>query len=484
MPVIQHKDQIFFARKRRNWLWAHRRFFMSAAMLLSDLLCLAISIGISAALWGTVRSDLILSNYFTIDLPISVFFLAIYFMTGMYPGIGIGPVEELRRMSINTTLGSLVLMGLSFYLRNVYSWSRAVLAITWLLLLVSVPLMRKITRRLALMIGLWGIPVVVVGEGDGAERIFNSLRRSRLSGFWPVLCIKTVSLADVFPSPSDQLLRAWEGKELFRDIDIAIIVPERAPLGAVKNVLLDKSHRFRRVIVMFDEARFGSIWFTPLHLVEQLGLEVDHNLIDPTQQFIKRCIDLLLVLATLPIFIPLCGLIALAIKLDSPGPIFYSQKRVGHNGREIRMWKFRSMVVDAENVLKKHLEQDESIRMEWEQNFKLKHDVRVTRVGGFLRRTSLDELPQIWNVLTREMSLIGPRPIVQEEILLYQDDFEIYKQVMPGMTGLWQISGRNNLSYTERVGLDVYYVQNWSVWLDVHILLHTIITTLRGIGAY
>ena len=204
----------------------------------------------------------------------------------------------------------------------------------------------------------------------------------------------------------------------------------------------------------------------------------------PTQQFIKRCIDLLLVLATLPIFIPLCGLIALAIKLDSPGPIFYSQKRVGHNGREIRMWKFRSMVVDAENVLKKHLEQDESIRMEWEQNFKLKHDVRVTRVGGFLRRTSLDELPQIWNVLTREMSLIGPRPIVQEEILLYQDDFEIYKQVMPGMTGLWQISGRNNLSYPERVGLDVYYVQNWSVWLDVHILLHTIITTLRGIGAY
>jgi Undecaprenyl-phosphate galactose phosphotransferase WbaP len=177
-------------------------------------------------------------------------------------------------------------------------------------------------------------------------------------------------------------------------------------------------------------------------------------------------------------------LIGLAIKLDSPGPVFYTQKRVGHDGREIRMWKFRSMVLNAEKVLEDYLLRDDAMRLEWEQNFKLKHDPRITRVGNFLRRTSLDELPQLWNVVNREMSLIGPRPIVNDEISLYKDDFEIYKQVLPGMTGMWQISGRNNLSYEERVSLDVYYVQNWSIWLDVHILMHTVITALQGRGAY
>ena len=409
MPAILHKDPIFFSQKKRGRLWPNRRLLMSLVMVLSDLLCLTVSIGLAALLWGNVRSDLAVDVYLSLDLPISGFFLIIYLVTGMYPGIGVGPVEELRKLSINTSLGTLALMGLSFYLRNVNSWSRAVLGLTWLMLLVSVPLMRKVFRRLALRIGLWGIPVVVVGEGDVAGRIFTSLAKNRLIGFWPVLCVNTGLLTDVFPSLSDQQLPVWDGKQLFQDIDIAIIVPEKAPLGAVKNVLLDRSHRFKRVIVMFDEARFGSVWFTPLHLVEQLGLEVTRQLIDPIQQFVKRIIDILLIVLALPFLIPLFGLIALAIKLDSPGPVFYTQKRIGHDGREIRMWKFRSMVLNAESVLKNYLEQNDEIRLEWEQNFKLKKDVRVTRVGGFLRRTSLDEFPQIWNVLKRELSLIGPR---------------------------------------------------------------------------
>ena len=453
-------------------------------MIFSDCLCLSGSMGLATVMWSNVRSDLPVDVYLSLNLPIAGLFLIIYLLTGMYPGIGIGPVEELRRLTISTSLGTLALMGLTFYLRSITSWSRAVLGITWLLLLVSVPLLRKVFRRLAVRIGLWGIPVVIVGEGGGAERIYASLSRNRLIGFWPVLCVKASSLRDVFPPPSDQKLGSWDEKGLFQDIDIAIIVPQKAPLGAVKNVLLDRTHQFKRVIVMFDEARFGSVWFTPLHLVEQLGLEVTHQLIDPTQQAIKRILDVVLIIAALPVLLPLLGLIALAIKLDSPGPVFYTQKRIGHNGREIRMWKFRSMVTNAETVLKSYLEQDDQLRVEWEQNFKLKKDMRITRVGNFLRRTSLDELPQLWNVIIREMSLIGPRPIVKDEIPLYKDDFEIYKQVLPGMTGMWQISGRNNLSYGERVGLDVYYVQNWSIWLDVHILMHTIFAAVQGHGAY
>jgi Undecaprenyl-phosphate galactose phosphotransferase WbaP len=483
-PETLHKDQKFFSRNKRNLLWANRRLLMASVMVLSDCLCLSGSMGLATILWSNVRSDLPVDVYLSINLPIAGIFLVIYLLTGLYPGIGIGPVEELRRLTISTSLGTLVLMGLTFYLRNITSWSRAVLGLTWLFLLVSVPLMRKVFRRLAVRIGLWGIPVVIVGEGGGAERIYTSLSRNRLIGFWPVLCIKTPSIREVFPPPSYQQPNPWEGKDLFQDIDIAIIVPQKAPLGAVKNVILDRTHKFKRVIVMFDEARFGSVWFTPLHLVEQLGLEVTHQLIDPTQQAIKRILDVVLIILAIPILLPIFLLVALAIKLDSPGPVFYAQKRIGHNGREIRMWKFRSMIMNAESVLKTYLEQDDELRAEWEQNFKLKRDMRITKVGNFLRRTSLDELPQLWNVINREMSLIGPRPIVKEEIPLYKDDFEIYKQVMPGMTGMWQISGRNNLSYGERVGLDVYYVQNWSIWLDIHILMHTILAALQGHGAY
>jgi Undecaprenyl-phosphate galactose phosphotransferase WbaP len=483
-PVIVYQDHEFFDNNKHALLLAYKRHIMAAFMVLSDFVCLSCSIGIALLVWSQVRSDLYVEIYQPLMLPISGLFLGIYLITGLYPGIGVGPVEELRRLTISTSLGMLALMGLSFYLRNITSWSRAVFGLTWLLLLVSVPIMRKLFRRLAVRLRLWGLPVAVIGENDGATHIYTSLRKNRLIGLWPVLCVKAPAIQDVFPAPSDQRQSSWEGKALFRNIDIAIIVPQKAPLGAVKNVLLDRTHRFKRVILMFDEARIGSVWFTPLHLVEHLGLEVTHQLINPTQQRIKRLIDIVLIFISLPLLLPLFALIALAIKLDSPGPVFYSQRRIGHNGQEIRMWKFRSMVLNAETVLKNYLERDPDMRAEWEQNFKLKQDPRITRIGNILRRTSLDELPQLWNVLRREMSLIGPRPIVTDEIPLYKDDFEIYKQVLPGMTGMWQISGRNDLSYEERVGLDVYYVQNWSIWLDLHIFLHTVITALQAKGAY
>jgi Undecaprenyl-phosphate galactose phosphotransferase WbaP len=482
-PVILYQDHDFFNGQKNILFLAYRRHLMAIIMAMSDFLCLSGSIALALLTWGQVRADLTVEIYQSLVLPIAGLFLAIYLMSGLYPGIGVGPVDELKRLTIGTTLGMLALMGLSFYLRNITSWSRAVLGLTWFFLLVSLPIMRKIFRRLAVRMRIWGVPIVIIGESNGVAHIYTSLRKNRLHGLWPVLCVRTPSLQNIFPAPSEPQ-PSWEGKALFRNIDIAIIVPQKAPLGAVNNVLLDRSHRFKRVIVMFDEARIGSVWFTPLHLVEHLGLEVTHQLIDPTQQTIKRLIDVVLILVSLPILIPLFGLISLAIRLDSPGPVFYTQNRVGHNGREIRMWKFRSMVLNAETVLENYLTQDSSLRSEWEQNFKLKNDPRVTRVGNILRRTSLDELPQLWNVICHEMSLIGPRPIITDEIPLYKDDFEIYKQVLPGMTGMWQISGRNDLSYGERVALDVYYVQNWSIWLDIHILLHTVIAIVLAKGAY
>lgn len=483
-PAILYRDDEFFARPTTLPAWQNRRYVMAGFMAASDLACILTSMALPIFIWQFARADLIPELYQPLMLPVSAFFVTIYLIMGLYPGIGVGPVEELRRLSIGTTLGMLALMGLSFYLRNIDMWSRAVLGLTWFFLLVSVPLARKIFRRAAVRLRLWGVPVVVIGETAGVANIYKNLRRNRLIGLWPVLCVRANALARLFPSPSSPVTDFLEIRSLFANIEIVILVPEKAPLRAVKSVLLDKAHPFKRIIVMFDDASMGSVWFTPLHIVEHLGLEVTHQLINPTQKLIKRLLDLTLILVSLPFVLPFFCFLALAIRLDSPGPVFYTQKRVGHGGREIRIWKFRTMVANAEEALKLYLAKDPQLRAEWDDNFKLKNDPRVTRMGRFLRRVSLDELPQLWNALRGEMSLIGPRPIVSEEIPLYGDEFDIYKQVVPGMTGLWQISGRNDTTYQERVNLDVYYVQNWSIWLDVHILIHTFIAAAQGRGAY
>jgi len=198
----------------------------------------------------------------------------------------------------------------------------------------------------------------------------------------------------------------------------------------------------------------------------------------------KRLIDLTLILTMGAALLPLIALISLVVKLTSRGPVFFGHRRYGKDGRPFTAWKFRSMVQNADEVLFEYLTSHPTLQEEWEWNHKLKHDPRITWIGRLLRHTSLDELPQLWNALKQEMSLVGPRPIVQEEIHRYGEDFLLYQMVTPGITGLWQVSGRNNISYERRISLDSYYVRNWSIWLDLYVLARTIKVVLKGEGAY
>jgi Undecaprenyl-phosphate galactose phosphotransferase WbaP len=218
---------------------------------------------------------------------------------------------------------------------------------------------------------------------------------------------------------------------------------------------------------------------TPLIL-----MPVRTGLLRPLARWLKRGADIVLASALLVPAIPLGLLIALAIVLDSRGPVFFVHARVGKGGRRFLLWKFRSMVDGAEDVLRKYLEEDPDGAREWRLSRKLKSDPRVTRMGRFLRRTSLDELPQLWNVLRGDMSLIGPRPIVREEVPRYGTAFALYQQVSPGLTGLWQVSGRNDTSYRQRVALDSRYIRAWTPLLDLGILLRTVRVVLVGKGAY
>jgi exopolysaccharide biosynthesis polyprenyl glycosylphosphotransferase len=195
---------------------------------------------------------------------------------------------------------------------------------------------------------------------------------------------------------------------------------------------------------------------------------------------IKRAADIVGSIVLMLATAPLAGLIALAIKFDSPGPIIFSQNRVGLGGQLFKMYKFRSMRQGAEEELENLRELDEIDGV----TFKIRQDPRATPVGRFLRRASLDELPQLWNVLRGEMSLVGPRPNVPEETDRYLEWHKKRLQVPPGMTGMWQVSGRSLLSFDETVLLDLYYIENWSFWLDCKILLRTIPTVLTGEGAF
>lgn len=218
--------------------------------------------------------------------------------------------------------------------------------------------------------------------------------------------------------------------------------------------------------------------------VKQYAVNVRSGLLDEGPQALKRFFDVLSASFLALLALPFAVLIAVAIVLETRGPVFFAQTRIGRGGRLFRLWKFRSMVADSEGVLRAYLSRQPELALEWDETHKLKEDPRVTRVGRFLRRRSLDELPQLWNVIRGDMSLIGPRPIVEEEIPKYGRDFALYQQVRPGLTGLWQVSGRSDTSYRTRVALDARYIREWTPSLDAKVVLRTIGVITGGKGAY
>jgi exopolysaccharide production protein ExoY len=197
----------------------------------------------------------------------------------------------------------------------------------------------------------------------------------------------------------------------------------------------------------------------------------------------KRLIDILAALTFFSLFLPLLVAVAVGVRLSSKGPILYTQDRVGLKGRTFRFYKFRSMVENSEEVFNSFLDSDSEARSQWEKYQKLDRDPRITRFGHFIRRTSLDELPQFWNVLTGDMSLVGPRPCMPSQRQLYGIHWKSYCAVRPGLTGLWQVSGRNELTYDQRVLLDAKYIENWSIRLDLKLLLKTVRVVLIAQGS-
>lgn len=374
----------------------------------------------------------------------------------------------------------LVLAMLDLAVLAITRWnsSRLWWTLVWPGVALCLPLGRGLVRTAMLRLGVWQRPTLLVGNGPNAHEAQEALQSEPGMGF------AVVGMLDIGQSPAQ-----WE-PELEKWVKVPgmqFVLATEPDQSDLREAVLRQLTRLRAEDVSVIPAMRGVPLFgTDMayffsHEVAMLKLR--NNLRYWPARLLKRVFDLvaalvLLVLGAVPFLY-----IALRIRHDG-GPAIFAHQRVGQSGRMFPCFKFRTMHVDAEQQLRDLLARDPAARAEWDREFKLRNDPRITRIGQFLRRTSLDELPQLFNVIRGEMSLVGPRPIIQAELARYGDDVDYFLMVRPGMTGLWQVSGRNDVEYDTRVYLDTWYVKNWSLWYDIAILFKTVRVVFARKGAY
>ena len=371
--------------------------------------------------------------------------------------------------------------------------SRLWWAFTWALAAVMLPLLRYAVRKTLARFGLWLRPTVLVGSGPNAHEALAALHSEPEMGFNVVGFVDVVtsnlgaradqSLDSVnLPVLSMDQFRSWAQVP-----GVQVVIALEHAQNAAREKWLRRLTRWGvEDISVIPAMRGVPLYGTDISYFfshEVAMLKLRNNLRYWPARLLKRVFDLGASLVLLALGWPLFLYLAWRIRLDG-GPAIYAHKRVGQGGKLFDCYKFRSMAVDAEEQLRELLASDPALRGEWEKEYKLKDDPRVSAVGHFLRRTSLDELPQLFNVMKGQMSLVGPRPVVTSELARYGDDVDYFLMVRPGMTGLWQVSGRNDVGYDVRVYLDTWYVKNWSMWYDIAILFKTVRVVLGRHGAY
>jgi Undecaprenyl-phosphate galactose phosphotransferase WbaP len=353
---------------------------------------------------------------------------------------------------------------------------------------------RILAKFFLLKVGAWKRPTVIVGIGNNAKLAYEALSEEKLLAY-PVVAFACLSEAerpasgtlDVFGNQFPVVTLGDQPDAMLRQLGCRNVVVATDVLDVHANLIHALSMSGRNVIVI------PSISGLPLHGVEvshffsheTLMLSVRNNLGRKGAQIIKRIFDIVMSLFLLAVLSPLFMFVASRIRRESGPPAIFSQERVGRRGEVFRFLKFRSMVCDAEDMLMRWRNERPDLWEEYQRNnFKLKNDPRMLKVGHWIRQTSIDELPQLLNVLRGEMSLVGPRPLLARELGAYGATIDLYRQVRPGITGLWQISGRSQTKFVDRAAYDAWYVRNWSLWYDFVILLRTVKVVFTREGAY
>jgi Undecaprenyl-phosphate galactose phosphotransferase WbaP len=414
--------------------------------------------------------------------PLLPLFLIVYWLFDSYPGISVNSVDEIRRVVLaNTTVFLFVLVMFALHhlsTRSLFLCLAACIGASFVILAT-----RTTVRGFGSRFVWWGYPVVLFGSGAVALSVLRKLTSQPHLGLRPVAVVTDrvvrMEMAGVPVYRSEYLNRlACSG------VRHAIVAAPELSQSEFAEVLERGSDAFPHLILIPNTEFIWRVGSYTRDLMGILGVHVHNNLLSRGSRIAKRMIDLTCATALAILLLPIIAVISLFVAVESGFPVFYSQERLGHGGQTFHIWKFRTMVRNSAEVLEQCLANRPELRQEWTENRKLRKDPRLTRVGGVLRKASLDELPQLWNVIKGDMSLVGPRPIIDAEVVKYQESYSLYTKITPGLTGLWQVSGRNSTTYAERVAFDTYYVRNWSVWMDVYLLAKTVSVVLTGRGAY
>lgn len=332
------------------------------------------------------------------------------------------------------------------------------------------------------------LPVIFIGAGTTTEKIIKFFNDNSCFGINVIAIVDKNIRSEYLKKNFRILIGLNKAKEYIQNNNIKTVIISSPKMDKYKliDVISDVQLVVRNILFVpnLNGTPVANLDIKRLYTSNVMLLDVKNNLSKRRNKILKYIFDMTLTIVGTICISPILLIIALWIYIDSPGPVIFKHMRVGKDGKEFPCYKFRSMCVDAKAKLEELLKNDPVARAEWEKDFKLKHDPRITKSGAFLRKTSLDELPQIFNVLKGEMSLVGPRPIIREEMKRYKNHINDYLMVKPGIAGMWQCSGRSDIEYDERVNMDSWYVRNWSIWLDIMILWKTLQAVFAKKGAY
>ncbi len=458
-------------------------WLMVALLLTADILALCFSGSLGFYASHLLNPELDAGLYWRLS-PALVPFVLAYALKGLYPGIALSGPDELLQLSRATTLIYLALGATSFLFQEAETYSRGAFLLSWLCSLVLLPLSRAVVRSLCATKDWWGHPVMILGAGEIGEKIIKILRRKPELGLKPVAILDDDPKAlETFPIRLSLMSDVASAAALSAKYSIhyAIVAMPGMPREKLSKLLEHHGQIFPDLLVIPDLFDFSSLWVVAKDLDGFLGFEVRQRLLFPSSLMTKRFLDLMLALIAGAIFVIPITIVALLIRLDSPGPILFVQERPGIGGKIFKILKFRTMYVDAEERFNKL---SPELREEFKTYGKIQNDPRITRAGKWVRKFSLDELPQLWNVLRGDMSLVGPRPYLKSQVTQMKGAEDLILRVPPGVTGIWQTSGRSTVTFEERLSMDNYYVRNWSVSLDVYLLAQTFKVILSKEGAY
>jgi Undecaprenyl-phosphate galactose phosphotransferase WbaP len=457
------------------------RGFLVAGDIFGFLLCAWLAQLIRYLLWGPMPHSLTLWSA-------GACWVGMRLYEGLYPGYGIAAPEDLRRASLTTLVTGLGHAAVLFAIKG-GDESRFLAVGTWALLLVVNWPLRAWVKSSLVRLRLYSCPVVIAGAGKTGALAIKEMHANPELGFVPVAAFdddpaKHGTLLDGVPVLGP-LSSALPAKFPYPVRHAVLAIPGADGQVVVQTARLF-ARRFPNLALVPNLVGLANLWVTPRPVGAFLTLEVKNTLLDSTSRRAKRALDLCLGLPLFLMALPVILVAALAVRLASRGPAFFSQEREGFNGTPIRVWKIRTMVQDAEEKLAALLARDPTARSEWERSMKLADDPRlVPIVGRLLRRFSLDELPQLWNVIRGDMSLVGPRPFPEYHLRNFSPEFrELRREVPAGLTGLWQVTERSEGDLAIQEAADSYYIRNWSLWLDLWILTRTVSAVLFPKGAY